>query len=653
MQLTSLRSRPNDVATLLLIAALGVKPAAAARATAPDDRLYQVEIASWGAGSTARAPFRTLVDDSIKLGMNAIKLDLPWRTTEIRQGRFDFERIDAQIAYLVEKGLKASVALSLRELPEWLATSRQEGQRLIMEDERGQPFSIPLFAQRLYVPSFHVPALKSAVIAYHRAIAEHFRGKPELRGAILYYLTTWTPSFESEYPSKAYCDYADAAHAAFARFLESTYGSIGTLNFLWAPPEPYASFEAVPMPVPEPVFAAPDLSLPVQDWFAFRTSALAEWVSACRDAIRSGDPEAAYGIMLSTHFYERAEAGAAKRGTYAFPAYAKGLDWIVVDDAPDFDHAFSVDSMRATLPGTKIVNEIDGPYLSKYLRGSTAYRESALNELYFHQGRVAWEHGAHGVEAANWSVAFGGLPPADLIADWPFFKRLGPLARKPVTKLAVAGTRHVSVQELFAHHEDSDFIEGILRDYARDSRNGAAALDVIYHADQLVADEAEGRTSFRVSKDLDGRQGSGRWHYLEPNARRFRRLVWDGGANRFRGATGGNRIAKGVIEPDVADPLILWIAPARGTVEIEAPFRKEAAGGNGFRVTIGKLSGGASQTVLETEVAGADTSLHPFAARCEVNRGDTIALRVEVHGDARYDRLLIDPAIAYVTAAAK
>jgi hypothetical protein len=221
------------------------------------------------------------------------------------------------------------------------------------------------------------------------------------------------------------------------------------------------------------------------------------------------------------------------------------------------------------------------------------------------------------------------------------------MASRPTTAPKVVGSLHLSVQELYGHHEEARFVEKVLRDYDRASKHGELAFDVHFEPDQLVPDLAEGKTEFSLSKDFGARQGSGRFHYVEVEGKRFSRLVWNGGERRWESATTTAKIANGTIDSGKSDPILAWIAPRPGTVALDAVVRKVASGGDGVTVELWQLLARQPEKTAEVVIGGGDVAAHPLSARREVKTGDVLALRVDARGDVRSDQIAVELKINY------
>ena len=82
------------------------------------------------------------------------------------------------------------------------------------------------------------------------------------------------------------------------------------------------------------------------------------------------------------------------RATVNFVSLCENADVIWVEDAPIYDHAFSMDYARVLIDqGKEIAQEIDGPL-----------QNGASSGNYLSQGLTSFERGAKYLSIANWGI---------------------------------------------------------------------------------------------------------------------------------------------------------------------------------------------------------------------------------------------------------
>ena len=116
------------------------------------------------------------------------------------------------------------------------------------------------------------------------------------------------------------------------------------------------------------------------------------------DRLAGEQKTAAPDIPFAVQFGCVWDAACVRRCTLGFADLAESADLVIVDDAPGFDHAFSMDYIAGALGESdkEFGNEIDGYYM---IDNGTATAED-----YIEQGLISYRHNATVQYVANWMV---------------------------------------------------------------------------------------------------------------------------------------------------------------------------------------------------------------------------------------------------------
>jgi hypothetical protein len=187
-------------------------------------------------------------------------------------------------------------------------------------------------------------------------------------------------------------------------------------------------------------------------WFAFRTDMLKRAIDKMTDTARAVDRNLQFGIQFGSVW----DRHSAFRGTILFDRLAQKADWVTIDDAPSYPHAFSDDYLRGTLITKHTANEIDAPGTG-----------GATNDILIQQGKQAFDRGLTAVTLANWSVS-------DLTTHRTVIDNLTPYLPYPVPAITPMTTIRVSALTLLRNGPDAAFNQ-----YAAASNQRADIIDAV------------------------------------------------------------------------------------------------------------------------------------------------------------------------------
>jgi hypothetical protein len=250
----------------------------------------------------------------------------------------------------------------------------------------------------------------------------------------------------SQYFPDADVDYSPAAEADFAIWVKKQYKSLDDLNAKWE--KKYKNWQEIKLK--DAHNTAREL------YFEFTLQRIL-------DAIGNA-------VHNSSNLKVGLQGGCIwdsphRRIMNITPLLAK-LDWLMVVDAPDYDHAFTTDYARCSAMGKRVSNEIN-----------IANQATATNGKYFNQGVRTFDHGADAVFVANWDLA--GMRDNK---KWPFLHFVGKMARKPAAQLKPTTAIYISTWDLINHVVD---IEQYISVYNTLSDGGKVSVDVL--SDYVIA----------------------------------------------------------------------------------------------------------------------------------------------------------------------
>lgn len=170
-----------------------------------------------------------------------------WSLLEPEEGRYEFGWLDRVLDLLHENGVKVDLATATAAPPPWLSHTYPESLPVTVDGVRLSPGS-----RQGYCPSS--PAYRAAARRLTRALAERYGSHPAV---VLWHIN-------NEYGCHVSRCYCDESAAAFRRWLEAKYRTIGALNAAWGTAfwsQSYGSFEQILPPRATPAFPNPTQSL--------------------------------------------------------------------------------------------------------------------------------------------------------------------------------------------------------------------------------------------------------------------------------------------------------------------------------------------------------------------------------------------------------
>jgi len=266
------------------------------------------------------------IDDDIRhmkeLGVNMVRFgDFAWSAMEPSEGKYDF----AWMHRAVDKFAAAKIAVVLctptAAPPAWLSAAHPEILRIGAAGQR-----IGHGGRRHYCPNSPLYREYSRRIAAR--LGEEFGKDPSV--------VAW--QIDNEFWDDCYCD---ICLAAFRRWLERRYGTVGELNALWLTTlwsQTYSSFDQVPLPIPQRAGGQHHPSLRL----AYRRFLGESYISYCMEQARELRKYTKAGITTNGHNprYQKID----------YPDLFRGLDLVGTDSyaGPEdlMRYAFEADWMR-------------------------------------------------------------------------------------------------------------------------------------------------------------------------------------------------------------------------------------------------------------------------------------------------------------------
>ena len=334
-------------------------------AASPATHRYLLYGAPWGGCPDPQ--FKSLVDKAADVGFNAIRIVVRWHQHETKPDEYDFDALDRALDYVVKtKRLKTVVLI-------WLirpAEPIRGGQDLVLVDQDLQQDASGQFSSMISFSSARAVE-RAAAFVKHVVAHCHERYADDILG----YVTPFSQFAETEYWCQGEWGHEALSIQAYRAWLFRKYRTIDKLNACWE--STYAAFEQIQ---PSQKGQEPGLS-----WYQFRHDALKRVIRRMASAVREGHPKARHALQFGSVF----DPYIRNRTTVCFPDLCTDSHIVWVDDAPTYDHCFSMDYLRSSLPGKWICNEIDNP-----AQGS--------DEVYYRLAKESFEHGASMVSVANW-----------------------------------------------------------------------------------------------------------------------------------------------------------------------------------------------------------------------------------------------------------
>lgn len=204
-----------------------------------------------------------------------------WALLEPREGEYDFAWLDRAIDTLHAGGIRVDLATATASPPPWFSHRYPESLPVTADGVRLSPGS-----RQEYCPSS--PVYRSAAGRLVRAIAERYGEHPAL--------ALW--HINNEYGCHVARCYCDESAAAFRRWLEARYGTVGALNDAWGTTfwsQTYSSFDEVLPPRASPAYGNPAQLL---DFDRFSSDELLACFLAEKEILREVTPT----VPVTTNF---------------------------------------------------------------------------------------------------------------------------------------------------------------------------------------------------------------------------------------------------------------------------------------------------------------------------------------------------------------
>ena len=334
--------------------------------------------------------FTQLVDRVCRQGFTTVRLHLSWFNAEKSPGIYEFAPYDAQIAYIAAKGMDVILTVDLQRR----ATVQKDGTKTALDAVIDTDEFQYAYNSDTHVPDTHYGTAMisyasvrgtECMVRFYGAAIRHF-AENFGHDVIAYAYPTFTPYCETEYWCAGAYDYSVHMKRAFEAYLCETYASVDDLNLdLGAE---YPSFAAVPMPDDT------DRGTLGVLFYQCRHRVLKTLIDRLAAEQKAIAPEIPFAVQFGCVWDE----AAIRRCTLGFGTLSEHAALVVVDDAPGFDHAFSMDYLASVLSGTgkAFGNEIDGYYMME--NGVTTA------EGYMEQALTSYRHNASVQYVANWMV---------------------------------------------------------------------------------------------------------------------------------------------------------------------------------------------------------------------------------------------------------
>ena len=344
----------------------------------------------WNFEITERGVFEQLVDRAHRQGFSTIRLHLSWFNAEKTPGVYDFAPYDEQIDYIVSKGMDVILTVDLQRSVHRSENGVKTALDAVIDTDEfqyayGADTHVPDTLYGTAMVSYASPRGIECMARFYGAAINHF-AKRFGHKVIAYAYPTFTPYCETEYWCAGAYDYSVHMKRAFEAYLSSLYETAADLNLDLG--TEYRTFAEVPMP------ADTDRSPLGVLFYQCRHKVLKALIDRLADVQKNEAPEIPFALQFGCVW----DAASIRRCTLGFADLSEKADLVVVDDAPGFDHAFSMDYIAGALRdgGKEFGNEIDGYYMIE--NGTTTA------EGYIEQGLTSYRHNASVQYVANWMV---------------------------------------------------------------------------------------------------------------------------------------------------------------------------------------------------------------------------------------------------------
>ena len=348
----------------------------------------------WNFRLRSQAEFEETVDAVVETGCNAIKIHVPWTKVEVTRGAYDLAPFVDMADYVIrKKGLPVAFCIDVsRDIDDGLFPPSE------FMLKRDGTAALSGGSGKWAQISFSSPDTVAHAVKFYRTAVRHFHER--FGENVLFYLPTFSQFAETEYYPAVELDYSPHALKAFHSFLKGKYGEIGALNYVLN--SAYASFDEVVPP------SGRDMDNLGILWYQFRHKQIKAIVDALADAQHAVAPGSKFCVQFGSVF----DSPICLRGNAAFADLCEKVDVIFVDDAPVYNHLWSMDYIRHNLPPhVEYGNDIDGPLAPR-----------CSPDAYYRQCVESYEKGATYITLSNWTVgeAYRHYEPVwkRVIAEW-------------------------------------------------------------------------------------------------------------------------------------------------------------------------------------------------------------------------------------------
>jgi Beta-galactosidase len=448
--------------------------------------------------------FKAYIDAISAIGIRTLRVSGAWRefchecapqefelNTEPSPGTFDFSAYFERLDYAIEqKGMRVVLTFSLAgqlDSDPLVGGSQQvfpafvgpdDLQQYRASDGTDRTFVLPQpNPGGTEVPRFEKPAVRQQMLDFVTAVVTQFRAR--YGDSIRYYSFVFNTTGENEYalgvPDSSFCDTSADARAQFQSWLSTRYATPQLVSQAWGHTPPFTSFSEIEIldgkPAPT-VGQAPQAYL---DFMAYREYALGSFLGDIRDRVHAagGRVMAQYGSVW--------DALSAKRGTFGFGRQIDGFDLVLIDDAPAYDHLFSMDYTRTNSSNAAFGNEVDSVCFLACKSGNLAaccdgstFPDKINNpsdpDLSVELGTTrfdaqvtqSYERGATYVDMANWDNFWQSAFPlfATSIAS------AVALGSELVTPVSTSVVQEVSLRDFYIDHDDEAYLNEIIAEHA-------------------------------------------------------------------------------------------------------------------------------------------------------------------------------------------
>jgi hypothetical protein len=306
---------------------------------------------------------KRLIEEAHSYGMNSVYLTIPWDMVywDSPTAPPNWARYDEQIALAVSKGMSVAIRiqvsrnkLRLNGFWNWANDGLKDHERI----SHMGAYQSSTFRYN------YMPAVNKAADFVNELVRRY--AWVQNQNKLLFVSVTNTPEQEAGYPfqnfepetdhPRIYRTNFDCSSQSFQEFKTWTserYGKIRRLNSAWG--TNYDSFSQV-----EPRIAFWEAMETYQfrrgkDWYRFQHEILKKYTDVLVNAVKSVNPNIRY-VSDYGSVHDRI---CNVRGTVLFGALNENSDGVKVNDAPDFDHRYTMDVVRGGLrPGAFIANEV-------------------------------------------------------------------------------------------------------------------------------------------------------------------------------------------------------------------------------------------------------------------------------------------------------